>query len=313
MNMYVMLVNTNQSTDVFNNIVEFTYNVNMYPIKSECSFVVLRPSNYYTYKTAKVYLEGSLLFQGIVTKQADYLGQDGAYFELTCSGYEMGLTENQVRPRTMEDCSSTTVYNNYASSYGILSNGLTGATIPQLTITAGMTAWNAIDMFCRQAYNYLPFISREGMLTINYLNGDNYVIGNNGTGHPYTKLRFVDDRSKMLSRIYRKSTTSDSYTSYHDYATAADYGITRERYYTLPTAWESYPDTAVSQVLRNAALDSLSVEVVLPELLAAYPGDTITFQDEFFSEKNYYVSAVSMICNSGGYYTTLKLWDMLRN
>ena len=80
----------------------------------------------------------------------------------------------------------------------------------------------------------------------------------------------------------------------------------------MPAAWKTQPDDAVKQVALNSRVKSMEVEVMLPELLTAYPGDNIQIEDDYFNARSYYVGEVIMTSNENGNQTLLRLWNTLR-
>ncbi|WP_270739270.1 hypothetical protein [Massilioclostridium coli] len=314
MNILVLASTVNNETATLSRLVEFEYSACIYTVGSKFKGLFIDKNQAHEFTSIKVYLENELLFHGFVDKQVTQLTAVGEFLEIEASGYETRLLQNQVRPTVLENCSSEYIYQNYALPYGIKANGLLSYTLPKLEITVGMSAWNVIDIFCRRAYYYFPLVTKDGTLTARWLNQKMYIIGNKpDSEHYYTSFRYTNDRSQLLSRIYWQNPDNpQDYSNYFDAPYATDYKIQRERYYRLPAAWKTQPDDAVKQVALNSRVKSMEVEVILPELLAAYPGDNIQIEDDYFNARSYYVGEVIMTSNENGNQTLLRLWNTLR-
>lgn len=297
--------------------VRFSHTANAYSVVSRLEGVFFLPAQEEVLTQLNAYLDGERFFFGDIARQTRTLGQTGRFLELSCTGFAGRMLQNQVQPRLLTNYTSNQLYADYAAPYGTTGNDLPYLeTVASLEVAPGMTAWNVIDVFCRQTYGYVPKLTRDGRLTITLLFDEVHTISNDPAqrAHRYTSIKVHDRRDELISKVHIKADNQNEYDYSGQVSSSftAKYGIRRERFYKPPKAWKQMPETAAYELIRNSGVRSLEVELLLPELVWMHPGDFIEFQDDFFYRRDYYVGESTMSCDARGYLTAVKLWDSFR-
>lgn len=257
---------------------------------------------------------GTLCFSGRLYRRKAVWSGGFWQEELTAAGYDAGLTENQVQPQQRQNLTSAQLYSEFVAPYMRTSaNDLPAGQIASIEITRGMTAWGVVDTFCRQVYQKIPKLTRDGRLTVDWDTGNTHAIGNQpASAHPYAALSFLDDRTSLLSVVYGQRQDDDGFP----YSMVSDltpsYGLMRSRYVKISPAWAGQPALAVQERMLNAQIDSYELEITLPELLWAEPGDQVTLDDPIASFDDYYVSKVRVSFSPSGAQTVLQCWSSER-
>lgn len=297
--------------------VRFSHTANAYSVADSLEAAFLLPAQEQLLTGLDAYLGEERFFYGDVSRQTRTLGTAGSFLQLSCTGFAGRMLQNQVQPRLLTNYSSDQLYADYAAPYGMAGNDLPyAARVSSLEVSPGMTAWNVIDVFCRQVYEYVPKLTRDGRLTTTLLFNESHAISNDPAkqAHRYTRIEVRDKRDGLVSKVHIKADNDDEY-DYSGTVTSSftgRYGVQRERFYRPPKAWKQMPDTAAYEIIRNSALESLEVWLVIPEFVWMHPGDYIEFSDSFFSKRDYYVGEAAMSADARGYRTEVKLWDSFR-
>ena len=208
-----------------------------------------QPSN----KIAKlnVYIDNNQFFTGFVDSIGRTIDEDGDFGFISATCYFARIAQNQVYPKTLNNVSSQTIFNSYAAPYGVTNNEFLPKTISKLEVTAGMTAWDVLDIFARQAYDLTPAIRKNGTLSTGGFSRADITIGEGGI--PYTSLKYTDDRSGMFSRVYMQASDNEyDFSIYTDNSLAPACGISRERFYKPPKSWKDFSKRGAGEVLRNS-------------------------------------------------------------
>lgn len=254
-----------------------------------------------------LFSEEVCVFEGFVDWTECTLSEDGVYYRISVSSDSSRMMQNQVGPRYLISYSSETLFNEYAKPYGIKENHLAPATIEQMEITAGMTAWQVVDLFCRQTYQVVPLMARNGVLTTS-IGDKTWTIGDES--HPYTSIVKREDRRSMISTVHYPLNDSDEYFSKTlENTTAAKFNILRERYWRTPVCWENMRQQGAAEILRNSNCELYSYEVTVPEILSVWPGDTVTLKGPV-SDGGYYIQSCKILCDENGSRTEMVLWDI---
>lgn len=290
--------------------VKLFYSVSIYPMRSSLRVKLRLQEVKNQYLIIRARRDGQQFFAGRVDRQTEQLEPDGWYLILECSGMEAALLENQVAPRVWNNLTKDQLSQNYLVPFGI-GEDLDPATVSTLEITRGMTAWNVVDVFCRQAYGYMPSVNRNYQLTVDLFDNTTFVIGNQQPeDHRYTKIRYRDDRSGLITRVYQENPNQPGdYSAYVDNQDAQKFQISRVRFYHPPKAWENNPLLGASEIIRDSNRTSREVLAVLPEWLDGYPGNAIQFRDTFLNETNFYIGKLEVSIGPEGCRTNLYAWD----
>ena len=249
------------------------------------------------------------LFQGFIDWMEHTISEYGVCYRLSISSDSSRMMQNQVGPRHLINYSSEMLFAEYAKPYGAKGNHLAPATIAQMEVTVGMTAWQVVDLFCRQTYQIVPLMAREGVLTTS-IGDQTWIIG--GEDHPYTSLTQHEDRQDMISVVHYPLNDEDLYfTKTMTNTTATKLDISRERYWKTPACWKSMRQQGAAEVIRNSNHQLHSYEIVVPELMSVWPGDTVVLKGPI-EDGSYYIQSFTLLYDEDGARTKMTLWDLVQ-
>ncbi len=297
------------------NPISAEFTADLYDISNKFEAVFPFPDidNHTDFISIEVFSDSTLIFSGMIDQQIDKLDQNGRFFELHCTSYHARMVQNQVQPDILANYTSQQLFEDYAEPYGITSHNLFPTTCTRLEVTVGMTAWQVIDLFCRQNYRCIPLLTRDGMLTIDMFSYKYYEIGNQDGAHHYTSISYIDDRSSIVSTVHMKASENKfDYSDVYENLNAQEYNIQRERYYRPPESWAGLESKGAAEVIRNSNIKSRIYQITIPEILDAYPGDLVTFKDDRFKRLDFYIGHTTVRIDKNGAFTNLILWDMYR-
>lgn len=231
-------------------------------------------------------LDGAPFFTGIVDRQTLDKSSSGFLLRLECRSTTALLVDNEVKPAVYFNLTSSQLFARYAAPFGVL-----GSRFPYvarrsyLQVNKGMSCWQVLEEFCRLAYGQLPFVTRDGILTLDPSTGVTRTLANQKPGGiPYLQLSVHHKRDAMISRLYMKTATEAGGSYYgvvFDNPDAIRLGVRRERYY--------HPQTGLSlteqkdetrRFLDDSNRAAFSVEAVLPGIHDIAPGDAVLFPEE---------------------------------
>lgn len=315
MNLIFNATTVDGNTVTYKNPIYFHFKAEYYNIAHHFSAAFPERKEKDLLLTCSIYLDGRCIMNGMVDLQKDVNDKDGRLFKVEATCSYAAMKQNQVQPVILENYSSASLYEDYAKPYGVLKSTLHPTSCSYLNITPGMTAWDAIFLFCRQRYHYMPRISRNGALCAYPDDVHTLYIGNTAPGEKYTHLFYYEKLSDVISHVHVKVDGSTEY----DYSTVLDnfaiegYNIQRERFFNPPKAWKTLPEKGGYELILNANKDSHGFEITIPKLLDAYPRDNIVFTDpEYKYKSTFYVGRVDLHADQNGYYTKLLIFDYLR-
>lgn len=251
----------------------------------------------------------TMLFEGYIDKLEHTISEKGVYYTAVVKSDASLMMENQVGPRYLTQYSSDYLFGEYAAPYGAKINDLIPATIGEMEITAGMTAWQVIDLFCRQTYNLVPIVARGGKITTD-IGEKAWTIG--GDEHPYSSISKIEDRTGLISKLhYPINDADDYYSKYMVNSAAQKLGVLRERYWKTPTCWKTMRERGASEVIRNSNHELHSYKITLPKLLSVWPGDMVEIKGPI-KDSPYYIQSFKISYDEHGAQTKLVLWDFVQ-
>ncbi len=259
---------------------------------------------------AEAVLDGTTILKGVVDMISRTINDRGNVWSLQARTAYAKVDQNQVAPTELFNYSHDQLFADYAQPYGIVTNRLLTASAQYLQVTVGMTAWDVIDLFCRQVYGVHPEVTRDGELMISAYRDTTIRFGTDG--YAYTSLRYIDDRSGILSKVYMQSPDNpDDFSVSMVNKRAADMGIVRERYYKTPTSWGTLPERGASEVLNTSNVKQHAYEITVPQYVDTQPADVVSIRGLDITENIYYVDQYTFTLDDKGPRTELVLWDML--
>ncbi len=111
------------------------------------------------------YLDGSLVFRGIVDEQNTVLGTDGITIELVCRSLEALLLDNEAKPQTISAPSLITLEERLLKPVGLsLGGGDRERKRSKFTISKGESCWTALERFCGSFLGTAPYVDLNGLV-----------------------------------------------------------------------------------------------------------------------------------------------------
>lgn len=262
-----------------------------------------------------VYLNGSLLFEGIVDEQKLSSSKSGRTITLCCRNKTALLLDNEVRPNIYFQLTSQQIFEEYAKPFGVLKAEFPYAAKKNfIQIKKGASRWKVIEEFCLQVYKVPPYVNRNRVLVTNPLTSRSFTISNTQNGAlRFSKLDVKQNNHKVISRIYMKTGT-DTYTYFYAYVldnpNATAHKIAQERYFHPVSKVTALAMEEVQRIVRDSNREQLVVTVSLPFLQDISIGDSIFIVDECFSNNNLFVSSITLKASEkDGVVTQLTLMD----
>lgn len=238
------------------------------------------------------------------------LDENGDNYTLNVTNDRAKVMQNQVKPTKHLVYDTSNMLEDYAKPYGITKSNLVSGTASIFETTIGMTAWDAITLFCRKVFGGYATLMQDGTLSLNNFISTPIVFGEGGL--PYTYLKQKDDRTVLPSRVYMQAYDDDSdFSAYMDNEYAINCGISRVRYYRSPKQWSILTKRGASEIIRNANLKRYTYEIKVPQYLDLYPGMVVKIKGLGIDETTYYVDKTYFSKTQKGQFTRVVLCNYL--
>lgn len=259
-------------------------------------------------------LDGGNLFEGIVDRQEVEKSAAGQLLRLTCRSTTALLLDNEVKPYIYFQLTSKQLFDRFAAPFGVK-----GTRFPYeakqnfMQVKKGASYWTVIEDFCRFTYRKLPYLERDGYLTLTPLHSVRRLIGNRTTyAAGWTKLNLRRKNDAVISRLYMKTAT-ETYGYYYGFVVnnpeADRRGIRRERFYHPEDQISVYAQAAARKKITDGNRDSFTAEVVLPGLYDWTPGDRASLPEEL-PGRELFIRGVRLNIGESGLTTRLILQEV---
>ena len=165
-------------------------------------------------------------FTGIVDQQIFQASSNGNTLSFFCRSFTALMIDNEARPATYIQLSSSDLFSRYAFKFGINSfNFPHHSTQNFVQVKKGMSCYEVITDFCKKSYGKVPFLTQENSLSLFF--GQNSVDFSNS----FFNSEVHHNHYNIISKIYVK-TDKLNYAHSVENPYAVSRGITRERYST---------------------------------------------------------------------------------
>lgn len=266
----------------------------------------------------KAYSNSTLIFDGII----DILSLDSPsdnHFILHISSRNKSsahMLDNEVRPSTYTNVSSNDIFTKHCKPFGISSFILpSNKILPSLTIKKGSSHWSIVDLFCKLAFQKSPFfVSQGSSISLNPFNNNHHIFSNIPKPNyiPFSSVKFISKRDKIISKIYVK-TGSSSYGSLYNVSLnnkfAESLKIIRKRYFNYPHEWLSNPSLSAKYYVNKSLIYSHQIILSIPFIPSISIGDSASFISSYSSLKNLYVGDISISISNKKISSTIILLD----
>ncbi|MBQ5398812.1 MAG: hypothetical protein IIU14_05160 [Ruminococcus sp.] len=255
----------------------------------------------------QVYDDESLVFSGIIDEIRFFADDTSCYTKLTARSMAAVLLDNEAKPVSYNEVSTSVVFRNHLEPYGI--KGYTGdekTVFGKLNISKGMTNWQIFSYFCVRAFNKKPRIEADGTASFCGLTDKGTVRFSNTDGIKYNSVKENKKLCSEITQVRVKFESGADYDRKIRNAETEEKPVKRERF--IDATNPSVPDTLADSIISNSYRDSYVVTLRCEGRLLGILGAGAEVFDEFIGEKkNMYVSDVSYSLSSSGEYTTVTL------
>lgn len=256
---------------------------------------------------AEFYEGEELVFRGVVDECVQTISSAGRWLELSGRGMAALLLDNEAMPQDYERADLADILRDHVTPYGLETAGspvLPG--VNHFSVAAGSSEWAVLYEFARYYAGISPRFDRRGRLVLDpWPEGDILLLGD---GTAVTELSLRDKRYGVLSQVLVRDRYRDHTEQVSDRDFIAQGGCAR-RVITLPGRgdWQTMRYTGTYQLERSAA-QRLRLEVEIPQLFWAAPGQLVQVQRTGFARNGLYrVDTAAVREDSAGRRTRLEL------
>lgn len=291
------------------NILAFTLDADMnYPCSALTVTLPLIKGGYGEVCSAVLHYGNYVLFRGICDKQTESLSEKGAIVTLNFRSAAAVLCDNEAVPRTVYNPTLARVASLHAAKYGV--KGIRGPnpTLSKYSVGKGVSAWQAVDMFCRAALGYSPRLDDDMWLNTTLPEGKGRTIplSNLRAGcFNYTAAVKTIRRCEVISSVKVRS-SNGFYTSV--VYNKEDGGVLRSLLLNPTGEWANLPSQSAEEAIKGSMLAKTVVEVTLPDIVRCDIGDSAMVYDNPF-DGGYYIGGVRYTLDPRGFATRLSLYD----
>lgn len=258
------------------------------------------------YRT-EFYEGDELVFRGVVDECVQTVSSTGHRLELTGRGMAALLLDNEALPQDYETADLQDILRDHVSPYGIETAG--SPALPRVnhfSVASGSSEWAVLYEFARYCGGISPRFDRQGQLVLDPWPEGRILLLGDGTA--VTELSIRDQRYGALSQVWVRDRYRDHTEKVSDQR-FIDQGGCARRVITMPgrSDWQTMRHTGKYQLERSAA-QRLRLEVEIPQLFWAAPGELVQVQRSDFDRNGLYrVDTAAVRTDSSGGRTRLEL------
>ena len=262
------------------------------------------PSQWATFQAVE---GGEVKFTGVVDECETVLSQEGFYFEVSGRGMAARLLDNEALSQDYEIATLADILRDHVAPYGITvgQQSAMGA-VSQFTVAAGSSEWSVLYDFVRYHNGVSPRFDQQGRLLLTpWEEGKQLVLDGSV---PVTRMVCRDRRYGVLSQVVVR----DRYQNRTEVVDNRDFqalGGRRRQVVTMPgkSQYQAMRYSGQFQ-LEQSALQQLRLEVEVPELFFAKPGDLVRLEQPNWGRNGLYRVAEAQVGqDEQGAWTQLEL------
>ena len=223
-------------------------------------------------------LNGSnVLLRGIVDEYRVELSQDGLTVSLEGRGYAARLLDNESKAVTYQNATLQEILHDHVEPYGISWDAVNLRAASVYTVAAGSSQWKALNNFCQAYGGWSPRFSREGTLIARPESDSGNRI-QMGDRTPLISLTKRENHYGVLSEVLvmDKARTASYSVKNQDWIGRG--GCCRRVLYTPGKSTSAAMRYTGEYQLAQSRTEEMSVELQLPGVFAAFPGDLVQIQ-----------------------------------
>lgn len=220
-----------------------------------------------------------LCFYGIVDEQTAQITSNGSTLKLIARSRAALLLDNEALPQTYIHPSLQTVFARHAESYGFAGFvGNPGTFNGEMTVTKGMSEWQAIQSFCSYFLGVAPKVTIDGLLDASGEKPKTSLhFSNIGGGVPYLSIHVCSKYHALISEINVQSGSTGEYYVKNIGAKAVALGVMRKRYLTATKSGNAYYNSKL--MMKSARRKFEEIVVTCPGEFGAELGAQVTVAD----------------------------------
>jgi len=253
----------------------------------------------------------NILFEGSVDEQNFSLSGTGGILTIEARDRGAEPLDNEAKPQTLWGANLTTMFSRLIRQYGFeLRSTFPSRTLPEFTITRGMSEWDAFTSFVTLLHGVKAHVSGRYVAIGRPAPGVPTVFSNTRKNAVlYSSLIHRRIPYRMISRIFLRD-AEGQYSSFVRNPAAAPHGVSRTRYIIPPGEFEANPALDAKQRINRAQYNSDETILCCPGLYFALPGRAASVEDTSFSQQNQMIDTVRHLVTPGGIFTefTLRSW-----
>ena len=264
----------------------------------------VQPAQWATFQA----LEGNeVKFTGVVDECETVYGAEGSYFEVSGRGMAARLLDNEALSQDYEIATLADILRDHVTPYGIAvgEQSAMGA-VSQFSVAAGSSEWSVLYDFVRYYHGIYPRFNQLGQLVLTPWDSGTQVVLDDSV--PVTRLVCRDRRYGVLSQVVVRD-RYQNWTQTVDNAAFQAVGGQRRQVVTMPgrSQYQAMRYTGQFQLEQSAA-QQLRLEVEVPKLFFAKPGDLVRLsQPEWGRNGTYRVAEAQVEQDQQGKRTLLEL------
>lgn len=246
-------------------------------------------------------------FTGVVDECETVLCPEGSYFEVSGRGMAARLLDNEAMSQDYELATLADILRDHVSPYGI-SVGAQAAmgAVSQFSVASGSSEWSVLDNFVRYHNGISPRFDQLGRLILMHWENKTEIILDSTV--PVTRLACRDRRYGVLSQVVVRD-RYQNWTQTVDNAAFQAIGGQRRQVITMPgkSQYQAMRYSGQFQLQQSAA-QQLRLEVEVPLLFFAKPGDLIRLEQAGWGRNGQYRVAQAQVGqDEQGAWTRLEL------
>ena len=264
----------------------------------------VQPAEWATFQA----LEGSeVMFTGVVDECETVRESDGSYFEVSGRGMAARLLDNEALSQDYELATLADILRDHVFPYGIQVGEQTpmGA-VAQFSVAAGSSEWSVLYDFARYYHGIYPRFDQLGQLILSPWDSRTEVVLDQTV--PVLRLVCRDRRYGVLSQVvvrdrYQNRTATVGNPSF------LEVGGCRRQVVTMPGKSQFQAMRYSGQFqLEQSAAEQLRLEVEVPKLFFARPGDLVRLEQPGWGRNGLYRVAEAQVGqDEQGTWTRLEL------
>ena len=246
-------------------------------------------------------------FTGVVDECETVREPEGSYFEVSGRGMAARLLDNEALSQDYEAATLVDILRDHVTPYGIqVGEQSSMGAVSQFSVAAGSSEWSVLYDFTRYYHGVSPRFDQLGRLILSPWDNSEELILDSTV--PVRRLVCRDKRYGVLSQVVVRDRYQNRTTTVENPAFQS-LGGRRRQVVTMPgkSQYQAMRYSGQFQLDQSAA-DQLRLEVEIPKLFFAKPGDLVRLeQPQWGRNGQYRVAEAQVGQDSQGAWTRLEL------